>query len=423
MRKNKKVTSFGAVFLIASLLFLTFFSQIAGQTAWSLANLRNAKLTLSDSRPDFLYTKHTHYFRLTTAIPASGKIIIDYPSDFNLTALHTDADMTMKYSAYANMSPATTCILGAASGLGTVGVVVDDAAETVTLTLASSGTCGGIAADQYVEITIGDGAAAGLDDIANPAKSAVGEGIADTYLVAYETQDASSTTLDKATVRIAIIDAVTITAEVQATLSCEVSGVTSGTDFNASPPGGNTYGTAGFDTTATTIPFGILNASTATQSGQLIKASTNGTNGFYVAVKHYECNTEATKGTLCSAGGDDIDVFKDGTLQDNTAPAAWTAPAATVGAESTYGHIGYGVTDLTLDDLNDGGGTANRFSTAKFAGLSTTYEAVLSHNGPADGTGTDTNGQGYVVYKIQISGFQPAGLYSGTISYLCTGRY
>ena len=61
-------------------------------------------------------------------------------------------------------------------------------------------------------------------NIANPAKVA-GAGIADTYVVAYETQNASSVILDKATVRVAIIDAVTITAEVQATLSCEVAGL------------------------------------------------------------------------------------------------------------------------------------------------------------------------------------------------------
>ena len=60
------------------------------------------------------------------------------------------------------------------------------------------------------------------------------------------------------------------------------------------------------------------------------------------------------KGTLCSSGGDDIDVFDDGTLQDNSTPAAWSVPAGTLGDEETYGHLGYGATDLTLDDLNGG---------------------------------------------------------------------
>ncbi len=421
MKKNtRKRGKFGAAFLIGALFFLALFSQSSGQMAWSLANLRNAKLTLSDSRPSFAYTKHTPYFQTTTAIPFSGKILIDYPTQFALTASHDAADMSMRYSASADMSGATSCTLGGTAGAGIVVVGVNITDGIITFTLPATGTCAGIAANQYVEITIGDGVATGLDDIANPAKSA-GAGIADTYVVAYETQDASSVTLDKATVRVAIIDAVTITAEVQATLSCEVAGVLSGTNFNISP-GSNIYGTAGFDTTAITIPFGVLNSGTASQSGQLVKVSTNGANGFYFAVKHYECNSESAKGTLCSSGGDDIDIFKDGTLQDNTSPATWTSPLGTVGAEETYGHIGYGATDLTLDDL-DGGGAADRFTGAGFAGLSTTYEAVLSHNGPANGTGTDTNGQGYIVYKVEISGLQPAGLYSGTVSYLCTGRY
>jgi hypothetical protein len=421
MEKNKKRgTRLGTAFLIISLLFLTLFSQSSGQTAWSVANLKKAKLTLSDSRPSFANTKHTAYFQATTTVPVSGKIIIDYPTQFNLTTSHEFGDMSMKYSVNADMSSPTTCSLAATAGAGTVGVSVSDADEKVTFTLAASGICSTIPQDNYVEITIGDGASGSLDDIANPIKAAAA-GTADTYLVTYETQDSTSNTLDKATVRVAIIDAVTITAEVQATLSCVVAGVTSGVSFNTSP-GGNTYGTAGFDTTATTIPFGILNAGTATQSGQLVKVSTNGSNGFYFAVKHYECNTETKKGTLCSSGGDDIDVFDDGTLQDNSAPMGWNAPAGTPGAEETYGHLGYGATDLTLDDLN-GAGTGSRFTGAKFAGLSTTYEAVLSHSGPANGTGTDTNGQGYVVYKVEISGIQPAGLYSGTVSYLCTGRY
>lgn len=424
-RGDSPIARAGGSFLIVSLLFFTLFPQVFGrQIAWSVANLRNAKLTLSDSRPESANTMHTHYFQTTTAIPLSGKIIIDYPTEFDLTASHDATDMSMRYSASADMSGATNCTLGGTPSGGVVGVGVNATDEIITFTLPASGTCAGIAADQYVEITIGDGAASGLDDIVNPAKTTPpSPGIADTYLVAYETQNADSAPLDKATVRVAIIDAVTITAEVQATLSCEVAGVASGTNFDASP-GGNSYGLAGFDTTATTIPFGILNANQASQSGQLIKVSTNGAHGFYFAVKHYECNADGTPGTLCSATVDDIDVFKDGALQDNTIPAAWAPPSGTAGTEETYGHIGYGATDLSLDDLN-GGGASDRFDGAGFAGLSTIYEAILSHDGPANGagTGTDTNGQGYVVYKIEISGLQPAGVYSGTVSYLCTGRY
>ena len=64
--------------------------------------------------------------------------------------------------------------------------VVNATDEIITLP-AGHRACAGIAAGQYVEITIG-GADAGLDDIANPAKVAAA-GTADTYLVAYETQD------------------------------------------------------------------------------------------------------------------------------------------------------------------------------------------------------------------------------------------
>jgi len=400
--------------LIAFLLILPSFLAYPSITA-STSNLKNAKITLSDSLPENSYTKHTYYFQTTTAIPASGKILIDLDasgdSPFVLnTTNHTYADMTLKYSANADMSSPTTCTLAAAAGVDAVGVSVDDVNHTITLTLASSGTCAGITTDQYIEATLGDGASGGLDDVANPAKVAAA-GTADTYLVEYETQDDSSATLDTASVRAAIIDAVTISAEVKATLSCSVAGVAYNDSFNALD---NTYGTAGFGTTATTIPFGVLNTGSSSQSGQLLKASTNGSNGFYFAVKQYA--------DLTSDGGDTINTFKDGVLQDNTSPAAWAAPSASAGSVDTYGHLGYGTTDLTLDDLN-GAGSNNRFTSAAFAGLSTTYEAVLSHDAATDGTGTDTNGQAYVIYRTQISAFQEAGIYSNTISYLCTGRY
>ena len=399
-----------------SLAFL-FFSPKLGEKAivWSVANLQHARITLSDSRPGNTNTKHTYYFQTTTEIPASGKIIIDLDASgshpFDLGAAHGYTDMTLKWSPNSDMTSDTTCPLGSSPSAGVTGVEVSDADNSITFTLPPSGTCAGIGATAYVEITVGDGASGGLDDIANPIKSA-GEGTADTYLISYETQDDSESTLDTATVRAAIIDAVTITAEVQATLSCSISGVTSGTTFNSQ------YGTAGFDTDPTIIPFGILNSTSSSQSGQLIKVSTNASEGFYVAVKQY--------GDLTSASGDTINAFDDGVQQDNSSPADWSSPAGTPGSPDTYGHLGYGVTDSSLDDLN-GSGAENRFtdgsSYGKFAGLSTTYEAVLSHDGPANGTGSDTNGQGYVVYRIEISGLQEAGVYSNTISYLCTGRY
>ena len=413
MKLSAKLSLLIVVLVFSTAIALVLFPNSTD----SVANLQEARITLSDSRPDNAYTQHTYYFKTTTAIPVSGKIVIDLDASestpFDIGTDHTFADMTLAWSASADMGSSTPCVLGAASSVGQVGVSVDDANETITLTLAPSGTCAGIGATAaYIQATLGDGASGGFDDVVNPAKVAAA-GTADTYLISYETQEADTTTLDTATVRAAIIDAVTITAEVKATLSCSVAGISVGTTFDDSP-GGNTYGTAGFDTLATLIPFGVLNSGSASQSGQLLKASTNGSNGFYFAVKQYS--------DLTSSGSDTINTFDDGSLQDNTSPAVWSAPAGTAGSADTYGHLGYGATDLTLDDLN-GAGAVDRFTSAKFAGLSTTYEAILSHASSCDGTGSDTNGQGYVVYKTQISGFQEAGIYSGTVSYLCTGRY
>lgn len=397
-------------FLLTLVLFLTYPNLSA-----SFSSLRNAQITISDSRPLFANTRHIHYFRTTLVVPTSGRIVIDLApgagAPFDLGVGHSFSDMTMRHSVNDDMSSPTTCTLAATPGAGVVGVAINNADEIITLTLAPSGACSGLPANQFVEITMGDGAAGGLNDVQNPAKVAAA-GTADTYLIEYQTQNASAVTIDTASVRAAIIDAVTITAEVKATLSCQVAGVAPAENFNTL---GNTYGAAGFATTATAIPFGVINSGSSSQSGQILRVSTNATNGFHFAVRQYS--------DLTAAGGATINTFRNGVLQDNTSPDVWAAPLGTPGSLDTYGHLGYGTTDLALDDLA-GAGAGNRFTGARFAGLSNLYEAILSHNAPANGVGgADPNGQAYIVYRVEISGLQEAGVYFNTVSYLCTGRY
>ncbi len=390
--------------------FITLASFIISQLALVItpvfthidaANLQAAKITLSDSRPSQTSVSHTVYFKATTALAASEKIVVDYPSDFDVTGFGAANVTSMKISANADLSTPETCTLADdLNGVDTVGFVEDGTNDTLTFQLATSGVCSAVSAGYYVEIVI--------SGFTNPAKSAAA-GTADTYLITLKTTDSTgSTTKDEATVRVAIIDAVTISATVQATLSFQVVGVASSTSV------GNSYPTTSVTTTATSIPFGVINAATTYTAAQQLKVSTNASNGFYVAVKQ--------DANMTDAAGNDIDQFADGTPVDNSTPTAWSSPSGTPGSENTYGHLGYGTTDLTLTDLN-GTGTASRFTNAQFAALTTTYEAVLSHSGPADGTGTDTNGQAYVVYQIEISGLQQAGIYSNTITYLATAQY
>ena len=365
------------------------------------ANLKNAKITLSDSRPSKTGVTHTIYFQATTALSASEKIVIDYPSDFDVTGMGAANVSSMKISPNADMSSGDTCtVADDNNGADQVGLVEDGTNDTLTFQLATSGVGSTVPADDYVEIVI--------TGFANPAKTAAA-GTADTYLVSLSTTNSDgSTTHDSATVRVAIIDAVTISATVQATLSLEVVGVASGVSV------GNSYPTTSVTTTATTVPFGIVNSSTVYTAAQQLKVSTNATNGFYVAVKQ--------DSNMTDAASNDIDQFADGTAVDNSSPTAWSSPSGTPGSENTYGHLGYGTTDTTLTDLN-GSGATDRFATNKFAALTSTYEAVLSHTGPAAGTGTDTNGQAYVVYQLEISGLQQAGIYSNTVTYLATAKY
>ncbi len=365
------------------------------------ANLKNVKITLSDSRPSKTSVTHTIYFQATTALAASEKMIIDYPSDFDVTGMGAANISSMKISPNADMSSGDVCtVADDSNGANQVGLVEDGTADTLTFQLATSGVGSTVPANDYVEIVV--------TGFTNPAKTAAA-GTADTYLTNISTTNSDgSSTYDSATLRIAIIDAVTISATVQATLSFQVVGVASSVSV------GNSYPTTSVTTTATTVPFGIINSSTVYTAAQQLKVSTNATNGFYVAVKQ--------DSNMTDAASNDIDQFADGTAVDNSSPSAWSSPSGTPGSEATYGHLGYGTTDTSLTDLN-GSGTSDRFATNKFAALSTTYEAVLSHTGPTAGLGTDTNGQAYVVYQLEISGLQQAGIYSNTITYLATAKY
>jgi hypothetical protein len=58
---HSKIIILPIVFLLAFSSFL-YYPVISSRSAESASNLRNAQITISDSRPLFEYTKHTYYF-------------------------------------------------------------------------------------------------------------------------------------------------------------------------------------------------------------------------------------------------------------------------------------------------------------------------------------------------------------------------
>lgn len=341
------------------------------------ANVTSFSDTLSDSTPS-VAANHTIQFVTPTGLSAGEIISLTFPTGFTGIGSLVAADLDLAVNAVDE-----DLIDGAASGanwnVNAAGQVID--IESGTDTIAPGAT---------VTIEIGTNAwftASGTNQITSPATS-----------TSYEiglTVGAG----DTGKTRIAIIDSVTVTASVDTLFTFTVNGVSGGTLVN-------TADTTGGDTTATAIPFGVLDADTASTAAQNIEVSTNAANGFVVTVE--------VDHQLLSANGADIDGFRNGDY--DTTPVAWESPGATPGQENEYGHWGISSNDTTLT-----GGLTNLYSGGdNFVSASTTPVEVFRHDGPADGT-VAGEGNTEVIYKVETTALQEAAEdYTATLTYVAT---
>jgi len=188
-----------------------------------------------------------------------------------------------------------------------------------------------------------------------------------------------------------IIDDVTVTAHVNATLTFAV-GTTTPSD---------TINTVSVTATSspTSLAFGTIESGQRYLMGHTLAVTTNASDGFVVTVQQ--------DSNMKTAANADIDSF-------STTPGAWAAPTPAVADETTWGWMG-----VTTEDDNSGFG--NGVDT--YQGLDgVTALQVFAHNGPADGSTADA-GSTKVGYSIAISGLQEAGDYQNTLTYICTPTY
>ncbi len=346
------------VFLVAIVIF-SLLSVYAYIPLAQAASLTNAKDTISDSDVSVTGVTHTIQFTTGQTLSANYYMQVILPSSFGNIATSSitcpDAASTTPY------------VFGGGSQNWDIRCVASTTIATGTKTLTIANTT-------------------------NP-------GSAGDYTINLATKNASDTELESAQVKVYIIDDVTVTATVDASLTFTISGVNANTTIN----GVTTTGTS----TATTIAFGTLNTSASSTLGQALAVSTNATDGFVVTVQQDQ--------ELTSAAGANINSFDnspDGT--GSTTPHAWAAPAGTLDLTHTYGHMG-----ITTDDSD----LATDFTGSKYAGLNSTNPlTIMSHNGPADGL-TQNKGYAKVAYTIEITDLQEAGDYTNTLTYICTPTY
>jgi hypothetical protein len=222
-------------------------------------------------------------------------------------------------------------------------------------------------------------------------------GTTGSYGVFISTNDSFGVIKESITAMVAIVDTVSVSASVAASLTFKISPVSTSTNVN------------GIDTTissaTSTLEFGTLTVGTSTVAGQELSVTTNADDGYFVTVEQDQ--------NLTSNSGTDIDAFVDGTT---TTPLPWQAPANSLDREWTYGHLGITTEDATLS-------SGDTFGTNLWEGLSSsTPLEVMYHDGPADGMALD-KGVTRVAYQLEVAALQEAGDYYNTLTYIATPSY
>lgn len=363
----------GLAVLLWSTGLPTFFRQAEA------ASITNASDTLSNSAPG-LASNHTIAFQVESGMAAGQTIEITFPAQFTIPGPMDETDIDINASG-------TSQTVAASNGPATWGAAF--AGQVLTLT-SPSGV--GQASDTPMIIRIGTNATTGPtgdQQITNPsATTSYAIGIAGTMP-------------DSGEVRVAIVDQVVVSANVDTSLTFTVTGVNSSSTVNGS--GTTTIATS----TSTTLPFGNLPVGVSRTLAHDLAVTTNASAGFTVTVQQ--------AGSLQSTTGATIDGFIDGT--NTVTPSAWQSPAGQIANPNTYGHWG-----LTSNDTAIPARSA-QFGSDQWVSGSTTPIAVMGHTGPSDGTVINF-GAARVGYQIQISALQEAGDdYSTTLRYVATPTF
>jgi hypothetical protein len=206
----------------------------------------------------------------------------------------------------------------------------------------------------------------------------------------YNNTDCSSSPVDSATTLFILTNGSTLSLTVDNTLTFTVNAVGSGQGCDG------TTTTAG--STATTIPFGVVNSAANAVVCQDLTAATNATSGYTIYARYTAQPTNALAQTIADL---------------TTAPAATNAAPQTFTAAGVEGY-GYTTNDSTL-----GTGTANRFTNGgqKWADMTTTNAELAFENAPV----TSTTYR--IGHQVGVSNLTRPGTYTTTVIYTCTPIY
>lgn len=352
-----------ALAMLVSIAVLTWSVGYYAVSSAQAANLVELSNTLTDSSPG-AESGHEIRFIVPEGSDIDGEITIVFPPEFTVGTINGSN---------------TSVVFSLAGTAGTPG----SSGNTITIPTAEA------VEDEVVTITIDEGV------IENP-----GDGDQGSYRITVTTETSDGT--DIGNTHVVIIDTVLVTARVETTFEFVIEGV----DEAIAPTGLEL--TTG-STTATSVPFGTLEAGEEYFLAQTLLVTTNARNGYIVTVEQ--------DGPLRSTTGAEISSFIDG--QDTDLPAApWNEPGEDVLDRDTWGHWGMTSNDTTLGTLH-----AGLALEGNYFGVTTSPRIVMAHDGSADGDTQDI-GLATVGYKIEITALQEAAEdYSTTLTYIATPTF
>ena len=310
-------------------------------------------------------------------------------------------------------------------GGGTVDVIASDTGnyDFVTGVATASGGTGCTSPSNYhcfevhysgnggvgTAITINIGNTNGTNTPIAPGEtSSHTEATADTLTFIARNYDSSDVEVDATTGKMALVEAVRVTATVDPTISFTIAGVSTGTSTcGATPDIDTTTGT----NAPLAVPFGTLTLNTFTDASHNLTVSTNADSGYAVtAIEDDQLGKDgATTPNIADATG-------DGAMTDDTKDDWHTA---------TQNGFGYSIENVDATTATfeyndtDGSCATGTFCAKQFPATADgdSAEQLFSSSTVADSQNA------YVCYRISIGATQEAGDYENQITYTATATF
>jgi hypothetical protein len=378
LREQKAFSAFLSVLMIISTVSAVFAAHVASANTIAIQNvsdtLDNARISTGVLNQ---YSIHKFVFQPKFDVPENSALSFKFYPNADTTNFDASS-VTAADVAVAGKTVAAAC--------GTADFSVAITASQVDLTPCVGK--GVMASTTVYTVTIGRSAGG---KVLNPTPST---NTAANYMIElFNTSTSQSTRI-----RVALVENVNVTAQVDPIFDFTVAGIASTTP--------TTYGALTTDSSTSTINYGILPVNVAQTAAQELQVKTNARQGFNVTV--------VSDQPFQSQNGAIIDGFSA------SAPAVWTSPLADVNNDTTWGHIG-----VSSDDASIPQGGIYSFAGQKYTGdfvrgtPVSIFGNASSTAGVGQGLGTTT-----VYYKTEISPLQEAATdYHMNLIYVATPTF